>query len=78
MSYPTFPACEECERLRAEVEALKGALTAAHDQLRTAERWGWNAAIDTAARVVNNLVQRGSSFRKDAVICIRSLRKPAP
>ena len=68
MSYPTFPACEECERLRAEVEALKGALTAAHDQNRTAETRGWNAAIDAALAAI----ELGGW-----TAAIRELRKPA-
>lgn len=69
MSYPTFPACEECERLRAEVEVLKGALTAAHDDVRAAETRGWNAAIDAALAVI----ETGGWTAK-----IERLRRPAP
>lgn len=68
MSYPTFPACEKCERLCNEVEALKGALTAAHDEICTAETRGWNAAIDAAIPAIKLF---GSAN-------IGRLRKPAP
>lgn len=69
MSYPTFPACEECERLRAEVEALEGALIMAHDDASAAEVRGWNAAIDAALSVI----KLGGWTAK-----IERLRKPAP
>ena len=68
MSYPTFH-CDECGRLRNEVEALKGALTAAHDEIRATETRGWNAAIDAALAVI----ELGGWTAK-----VSELRKPEP
>ena len=68
MSYPTFK-CEDCERLCNEVEALKCALTEAHDEICTAETRGWNAAIDAELAVI----EIGGWWAK-----VSELRKPEP